>query len=628
MSDERKTPEHRATMTDIERLRHSASHVLATAILKLWPEAQFAAGPPVENGFYYDVDLPHRISPDDFEKIEAEMKKEIKANHPFERTEVSRDEALELGKKGRLAALSERPEPSKFKIDIIENIPPDEKISLYRNGDFIDLCAGPHVMRTGNISAFKLTNLASAYYKGDDKNPQLQRVYGTAFKTKKELDDYFAMLEEAKKRDHRKLGKELELFVFDDDVGPGLPMFLPRGAVIADELEKLAKETEFAAGYQRVRTPHIARESMYKKSGHLPYYAESMFPPMELLGDVESLNRESLQREPSDLTNHESRITKYYLKAMNCPHHHKLFAAIPRSYRDLPLRLAEYGTCYRYEQSGELFGLMRVRSMQMNDAHIYCTPEQFEAEFNAVNEMYLKYFKLFGIEKYLMRFSTHDPSKLGQKFVDEPELWKQTEVMTRNVLKNSGINYIEVPNEAAFYGPKIDVQAWSAIGREFSIATNQVDFAQPRRFDLRYKDRDNVDKIPLCIHRAPLGTHERFIGFLIEHYAGNFPLWLAPEQLRILPIGDDAKVLDYSMLILNELRAHQVRAELDDSTDKINGKIQRAEHMKVHTMFVIGKRDMDADAVSVRIHGKGNLGAKPRGEAIAEILQSIKERRA
>ena len=628
MSDERKTPEHRATMTDIERLRHSASHVLATAILKLWPEAQFAAGPPVENGFYYDVDLPHRISPDDFEKIEAEMKKEIKANHPFERTEVSRDEALELGKKGRLAALSERPEPSKFKIDIIENIPPDEKISLYRNGDFIDLCAGPHVMRTGNISAFKLTNVASAYYKGDDKNPQLQRVYGTAFKTKKELDDYFAMLEEAKKRDHRKLGRELELFVFDDDVGPGLPMFLPRGAVIADELEKLAKETEFAAGYQRVRTPHIARESMYKKSGHLPYYAESMFPPMELLGDVESLNRESLQREPSDLTNHESRITKYYLKAMNCPHHHKLFAAIPRSYRDLPLRLAEYGTCYRYEQSGELFGLMRVRSMQMNDAHVYCTPEQFEAEFNAVNEMYLKYFKLFGIEKYLMRFSTHDPSKLGQKFVDEPELWKQTEVMTRNVLKNSGINYIEVPNEAAFYGPKIDVQAWSAIGREFSIATNQVDFAQPRRFDLRYKDRDNVDKIPLCIHRAPLGTHERFIGFLIEHYAGNFPLWLAPEQLRILPIGDDAKVLDYSMLILNELRAHQVRAELDDSTDKINGKIQRAEHMKVHTMFVIGKRDMDADAVSVRIHGKGNLGAKPRGEAIAEILQSIKERRA
>jgi threonyl-tRNA synthetase len=684
MKEERKTLDERGQMTDLERLRHSASHVLATAILKLWPEAQFAAGPPVENGFYYDVDLPHRISPDDFEKIEAEMKKEIKANHPFERMEVSRDEALDLGKKGRLAALNDRPEPSTFKIDIIENIPADEKISLYRNGDFIDLCAGPHIMRTGNIGAFKLTNVASAYYKGDEKNPQLQRIYGTAFKTKKELDDYFAMLEEAKKRDHRKLGKELELFVFDDDVGPGLPMFLPRGAVIADELEKLAKETEFAAGYERVRTPHIARESLYRKSGHLPYYAESMFPPMTLRAETkkkrflkradanwdkllafakenfqiieppqgvdpdEALERDlwSIYTDESEAGNLPPNIAKlwaeaqqfveqepeegglYYLKAMNCPHHHKLFAAVPRSYRDLPLRLAEYGTCYRYERSGELFGLMRVRSLQMNDAHLYMMPEQFEAEFNAVNEMYLDYFKLFGIDRYLMRFSTHDPSKLGQKFVDEPELWKKTEEMTRNVLKNSGINYVEVPNEAAFYGPKIDVQAWSVIGREFSIATNQVDFAQPRRFDLRYKDSDNIDKIPICIHRAPLGTHERFIGFLIEHYAGNFPLWLSPEQVRILPIGDDAKVLDYSMSILNELRAHQVRAEIDKSSDKINGKIQRAEQMKVHTMFVIGKRDMDADAVSVRVHGKGNLGAKPRGEAIAEILQAIRERRS
>ena len=676
---ERKSLDDRAKMTELERIRHSCAHVMATAILRLWPDAQFASGPPVENGFYYDLECSHRISPEDFEKIEAEMKKEIKANHPFERMEVSRDEALDLGKKGRLAALSDRDQPSKYKIDIVENIPPDERISFYRNGDFIDLCAGPHVMRTGNIGAFKLTNVASAYYKGDEKNPQLQRVYGTAFKTKKELDDYFAMLEEAKKRDHRKLGKELEIFVLDEDVGPGLPMWLPRGAAIIEELEKLAKETEFAAGYQRVRTPHIAREQLYKKSGHLPYYAESMFPPMTLLEDkdkkqLEKANAiiayfENYSGEVWDQVLHEAKSgnlsdaatkedlftrlelvraaeradeaklrelkqfaasigDRYYLKAMNCPHHHKLFAAVPRSYRDLPLRLAEYGTCYRYEQSGELFGLMRVRSMQMNDAHIYCTPEQFETEFNAVNEMYLKYFKLFGIEKYLMRFSTHDPSKLGQKFVDEPELWKQTEEMTRNVLKRSGINYIEVPNEAAFYGPKIDVQAWSAIGREFSIATNQVDFAQPRRFDLRYKDRDNIDKIPLCIHRAPLGTHERFIGFLIEHYAGNFPLWLSPEQVRILPIGDESKVLEYSMSILNELREHQVRAEIDTSTDNINGKIQHAEKMKVHTMFVIGKRDLEADAVSVRIHGKGNLGAKPRAEVIANILLSIKERHA
>jgi len=614
MNEDRKTLEQRAQMTDIERLRHSASHVLATAILKIWPEAQFAAGPPVDSGFYYDVDLPHRISPEDFERIEAEMEKEIKANHSFEKMEVSRDEALELGKKGRLGALSDRKEPSKFKLDIIEEIPSGEKISLYRNGDFIDLCAGPHVMRTANIGAFKLTSVASAYYKGDEENPQLQRIYGTAFKTKKELDEYFAMLEEAKKRDHRKLGRELEIFVFDDDVGPGLPMWLPRGAAMIEELEKLAKETEFNAGYQRVRSPAIAREILYKKSGHLPFYADSMFPPMTVSHDVES----------------QSEADRYYLKAMNCPHHHKLFAAVPRSYRDLPLRLAEYGTCYRYEKTGELLGLMRVRSLQMNDAHLYMTPEQFQTEFNAVNEMYLDYFKLFGIEKYLMRFSTHDPSRLSgirAKFVNEPELWKQTEEMTRNVLKDSGINYVEVPNEAAFYGPKIDVQAWSVIGREFSIATNQVDFAQPRRFNLVYKDKDNKEKIPICIHRAPLGTHERFIAFLIEHYAGNFPLWLSPEQVRILTIGADVKLIDYSMSILNELRAYQVRAEVDKSTDQINGKIQRAEQMKVHTMFVIGKRDMEANAVSVRVHGKGNLGAKSRVEAVAEILLSIKDRR-
>jgi threonyl-tRNA synthetase len=671
MAEERKTLEQRAQMTDIERLRHSAAHVLATAILKIWPEAQFAAGPPVENGFYYDLELDHRISPDDFEKIEAEMKKEVKANHTFERVSVSRDEALDMAKRGALAALGERPQPSKFKLDIIQNIPEGEEISLYRNGEFTDLCAGPHVMRTGNIGAFKLTSVASAYYKGDENNPQLQRVYGTAFKNKTQLNEYFAMLEEAKKRDHRKLGKELELFTFDDDVGPGLPLWLPRGAAIIDELEKLARETEFAAGYQRVRSTNLARESLYKKSGHLPYYADSMFPPMVLVEANDRREHSMLifqEHEAAELIAHtkgasataedldpnywetrlrtihdenvadlETRLQRtiarrnaiedrYYLKAMNCPHHHKMFAALPKSYRDLPLRFAEYGTCHRYEQSGELFGLMRVRSLQMNDAHLYMTPEQFETEFNAVNEMYLKYFKLFGIEKYLMRFSTHDPAKLGQKFVDEPELWKQTEDMTRNVLKRSGINYVEVPNEAAFYGPKIDVQVWSVIGREFTIATNQVDFAQPRRFDLRYKDRDNTEKVPLCIHRAPLGTHERFIGFLIEHYAGNFPLWLNPEQVRILPIGDEAPLLDYSRSILDELRANQVRAQLDSSTDHIKTKIANAEQMKVHTMLVLGNRDLEAGAVSVRIHGKGNLGAKRRDEVVANLLRSIRDR--
>ena len=642
-------------MTEIETLRHSCAHVLATAILRIWPEAQFAAGPPVENGFYYDLDLPHRITPEDFARIEEEMKKEVKANHRFERIEVSREQAMELARKGQLAALSERAEPSRFKLDIVQNIPDGEVITLYRNGDFTDLCAGPHVSHTSRIGAFKLTHVASAYYKGDERNPQLQRVYGTAFKNKTEMEAYFKMLEEAKRRDHRKLGREMELFCFDEDVGPGLPLWLPKGAVLIEELEKLAKETEFAAGYQRVRTPHIARESMYVCSGHLPYYADSMFPPMELLEEEEKQKRNELRLELARLEEEKRKLgqplynidrlkdfndriraneqalrnlgSRYYLKAMNCPHHHKIFGAVPRSYRELPLRLAEYGNCYRYEQSGELFGLMRVRSMQMNDAHIYCTEEQFEQEFNAVNEMYLKYFKIFGIEKYLMRFSTHDPEKIGQKFVGEPELWIKTEDMVRNVLNRSGINYVEVPNEAAFYGPKIDVQVWSAIGREFTIATNQVDFAVPKRFGLVYKDRDNTEKAPLCIHRAPLGTHERFIGFLIEHYAGNFPLWLAPEQVRIMTIGDEEPLVEYAKSIHAELRAHEVRAELDLSTDKINGKIQRAEQQKVHTMLVIGKRDLEAGAVSVRLHGKGNVGAKPKAEVVAEILAAIKERR-
>lgn len=614
MAEERKTLEQRQQMTDLERLRHSAAHVLATAILRIWPEAQFAAGPPVENGFYYDLELGHRISPEDFERIEEEMRREIKSNHVFERQVVSRYEALELATSGRLGGLTERGAPSKFKLDIISHIPEHEEISLFKNGDFIDLCAGPHVMRTGNIGAFKLTHVASAYYKGDERNPQLQRIYGTAFKNKTELENYFKMQEEARKRDHRKLGKELELFTFDEDVGPGLPLWLPNGTVLIEELEKLAKETEFAAGYHRVRTPHLARENMYLTSGHLPYYAESMFPPMELA----EKNADGSDAEASD---------RYYLKAMNCPHHHKIYKAVPRSYRDLPLRLAEYGTCYRYEQSGELLGLHRVRSMQMNDAHLYCTPEQFEEEFMAVNEMYLNYFKIFGLGDYLMRFSTHDPARLGEKFVDEPELWRQTEEMVRNVLVKSGIKYVEVPNEAAFYGPKIDVQIWSAIGREFTIATNQVDFAVPARFGLVYKDRDNTEKTPLCIHRAPLGTHERFIGFLIEHYAGNFPLWLAPEQVRILPIGTEEELVSASRQLHAELRAHGIRAEMDLSSDKINGKVLRAEQAKVHTMLVLGKRDLEAGMLSVRVHGKGNLGAKPRAQVVEDLVAAARERR-
>lgn len=596
---------------------------MAAAIAKLWPDAQFAAGPPVDTGFYYDVDLQHRITPEDFPAIEEEMKRIIKANLPFERLVVNRAQAIEDARRGRLGALSDRPVPSKFKLDILEGIPDSEPISYYKSGDFIDLCAGPHVMRTGNIGAFKLTSVASAYYKGDAKNPQLQRIYGTAFKTRKELDDWLKMQEEARKRDHRKIGAEMGLYIIDPEfVGPGMPLWLPKGAVLVEELEKLAKETEFAAGYKRVRTPHIAKEKMYKTSGHLPYYAESMFPAMELIeGEMAGEQDPSANQGAQSAAQSE----RYYLKAMNCPHHHRIYAAEPRSYRDLPLRLAEYGCCYRYEQSGELFGLMRVRSLNMNDAHIYCTPEQFADEFNAVNEMYLKYFKIFGIERYVMRFSTHDPARLGEKYVNEPELWKQTEEMVRKVLKASGINYVEVPNEAAFYGPKIDVQIWSVIGREFTLATNQVDFAVPKRFGLTYRDRDNTEKTPLCIHRAPLGTHERMIGFLIEHYAGNFPLWLAPDQVRVLPVTETQ--IPYAKSIVDELRAQMVRADLEFSNDKLPGRIQSAEQDRVHHILVVGQREQQSETVSVRIHGKGQQGVKPRAEVVADILAAIRERR-
>jgi threonyl-tRNA synthetase len=660
---DRKTLDDRAKMTELERIRHSCAHVMATAILRLWPDAQFAYGPPVENGFYYDLECSHRISPEDFENIESEMKKEIKANNPFEKVVVTREQAIADARSGRLGGLSDRPgNISKFKLDLLNQIPEGEAISYYRNGDFVDLCAGPHVMRTGNIGAFKLTTVASAYYKGDEKNPQLQRIYGTAFKNKTALDEYFKMLEEAKRRDHRKIGAEMGLFAIDTEyVGPGMPLWLPKGTVLVEELEKLAKETEFAAGYVRVRTPHLAKEKMYRTSGHLPYYAESMFPPMELLessgardlaatknkGSEEQLNQlveatsspqsgfgtGSVEESSAELGGSirtgggQMHGERYYLKAMNCPHHHRIFAAEPRSYRDLPLRLAEYGCCYRYEQSGELFGLMRVRSLNMNDAHIYCTADQFAEEFKAVNDMYLKYFKIFGLEKYQMRFSTHSKEGLGKKYVNDPELWLKTEDMVRNVLKDSGIDYVEVANEAAFYGPKIDVQVWSAIGREFTIATNQVDFAVPAKFGLTYRDRDNTDKTPLCIHRAPLGTHERFIGFLIEHYAGNFPLWLAPDQVRVITLNDDGALIDYAKPIVNELRANMVRVDADFSATPFKAKIADAEQQRVHTMLVIGPRDVEAGAVSVRLHHGGPQGAKPKADVIATILAAIKERR-
>jgi threonyl-tRNA synthetase len=488
-----------------------------------------------------------------------------------------------------------------YKLDLLSGLQ-DGTITFYTQGQFTDLCRGPHIPNTSAIKAIKITNIAGAFWKGDEKNKMLTRVYGVTFPNQKELDEYLLMLEEAKKRDHRKLGKELGIYTMDDDVGPGLPLWMPNGTIIIEELERLAKETEEAAGYKRVVTPHIAKESMYITSGHLPYYQDSMFPPMELDG------------------------TKYYLKAMNCPHHHKIFDAEPKSYKDMPLRLAEYGTCYRYEQSGELFGLMRVRCLHMNDAHIYCTKEQFAQEFKAVNEMYLKYFKIFGIDKYVMRLSLHDPAKLGQKYIDEPELWLETEAMVRAVLIETGTPFVEVQDEGAFYGPKIDVQIWSVIGREFTLATNQVDFAQGKRFNLNFTNKDNEPETPLIIHRAPLGTHERFIGFLLEHYAGKFPVWLAPLQVKILPISD--KFMPYAEEVFAELKKAGVRVEIDDRNEKIGKKIRDTEIMKVPYMLVIGEKEVAESMLSVRRQGKGDLGMLDKAVFLAQVVEEIAERMA
>ncbi len=571
---------------------HSSAHLLAEAVEATFPGVKFWVGPAVDRGFYYDMDLGAKtISEDDLLILEKKMDELAKKNSIFIRKEISKADAL--------AYFTEKGD--EYKLDLLQGLK-DGEITFYTQGDFTDLCRGPHIPNTGMIRAIKLTSIAGAYWKGDEKNKQLTRIYGVTFPSQKELDEYLQMLEEAKKRDHRKLGKELGIFTFDDDVGPGLPLWMPNGTIVIEELENLAKQTEQAAGYKRVVTPHIAKESMYITSGHLPYYQDSMFPPMELDG------------------------VKYYLKAMNCPHHHKIFSAESRSYKELPLRLAEYGTCYRYEQSGELFGLMRVRCLHMNDAHIYCAKEDFAKEFRAVNDMYIKYFKIFGIEKYVMRLSLHDPAKLGQKYINEPELWLQTEEMVRQVLIESNIPYVEVPDEGAFYGPKIDVQIWSAIGREFTLATNQVDFAQGRRFGLQFTNKENQAETPLIIHRAPLGTHERFIGFLLEHYAGKFPLWLAPVQVKLLPISD--KFNDYALSVQKGMQKAGIRCELDDRSEKIGKKIRDTELLKVPYMFIIGEKEVTENLVSVRRQGKGDAGQFAVSEIITTLTSEIENRQS
>ncbi|BCX05938.1 MAG: threonine--tRNA ligase [Candidatus Roseilinea sp.] len=589
------------------KLRHSLAHVMAQAVTELFPEAKPTIGPPVENGFYYDFHTPKPFTPEDLARIEARMREIVNKHVDFVRREVSEAEARELFK------------ANPFKLELIDGlaqgvaddmgeqadaqlpIPDSSKgsresgvITVYTQDTFTDLCRGPHVTNTREINpdAFKLSQSSGAYWRGDERRPMLQRIYGLAFDTPEELQQYLHMQEEARKRDHRKLGAELEIFLFDDEVGPGLPLWQPNGGVIIEQLEALAKKVEEEAGYERVKTPHVTKEDLFLRSGHLPYYAESMYPPMTL---------EDGQ--------------KYYLKPMNCPFHHKIYAAKPRSYRDLPLRLAEYGTCYRYEQSGELFGLMRVRSMQMNDAHIYCTEEQFEGEFLGVVNLYLKYFKIFGIEKYVMRLSLHGDAGLGKKYVDNKPLWLKTEDMVRRAMRDGNVPFYEAEDEAAFYGPKIDVQIFSAIGREFTLATNQVDFAVPPRFNLTYTDKDGQEKTPLCLHRAPLGTHERFIGFLIEHFAGAFPLWLAPVQAMLIPIAD--RHVDYCRGVEKQLRACGIRARVDDGPDRMQNKIRKAQSMKIPYMLVVGDKEAQAEAVAVRLRTGEDLKAMPVGQFIA-----------
>lgn len=591
-------PEERYEDSQLYRIRHSAAHVMAQAVLEFYPETKYTIGPPVENGFYYDFDLPQPLVLEDLEKIEKRMRQIIAGGHPFVKKVVSAEEARRIFK--------DQP----YKLELIDGLekggldeygnPLAEKveISIYQNDTFTDLCRGPHVESTRQINpaAIKLMSIAGAFWRGDEHNKMLTRIYGTAWRTPDELKNYLKMLEEAKARDHRKLGKELEIFIYDEEVGPGLPLWLPRGGVIIEELERLAKEMEEKAGYLRVKTPHLAKEDLFLHSGHLPYYAESMYPPMEIEG------------------------VKYYVKPMNCPMHHKIFASKPRSYRDLPIRLAEYGTCYRYEKSGELFGLMRVRSMQMNDAHMYVTEDQFEQEFMGVMDLYKKYLDLFGITKFVMRLSLHSKEGLGKKYVDNERLWLKTEDMVRRAMKNGGIPFVEAANEAAFYGPKIDGQVWSAIGKEFSLATNQVDFAQPGRFNLVYTNKDGVEETPLCIHRAPLGTHERFIGFLLEHYAGNFPVWLSPEHVRVIPVTDPQN--EYAESIVRQLRDQGIRASADVNAQRMNAKIRSAQLMKVPYMLVVGENETKAGQVSLRVRD----GSRADNIPLAEFITRAKDR--
>ena len=624
MSNERKTLDERAQMSDLERLRHSCAHVMATAILRLWPNAQFAYGPPVESGFYYDFDLPnHRITPDDFETIEAEMKKVARENQKFEKRIISREEARALAESGRLGGLGERPDNrSVFKLDLIDKIPEGEEISCYQNGDFIDLCAGPHVNYTSKCKNIKLMSVSSSYYLGDDSKPQLQRVYGTAFATPEELAQHLHNLEEAKKRDHRRLGKELQLFAVDEKVGQGLILWLPKGAVIRQQLQDFISEELRKTGYSQVFTPHIGKLDLYRTSGHFPYYKESQFAAIPERDQFQKLADEKCSCADLAAGLESGELDGYLLKPMNCPHHIRIFAQSPKSYRDLPVRLAEFGTVYRWEQSGELGGMTRVRAFTQDDAHLFCTPEQVGAEIIGCLKLVKTVLTTLGMNDYRVRVSLRDPD--SSKYVGDPANWDKAEEALRQAAIWLGVPFTEEPGEAAFYGPKIDFVIKDVIGREWQLGTVQVDYNLPERFELEYIGADNTKHRPVMIHRAPFGSMERFTGVLIEHFAGHFPTWLSPEQVRVLPISEKSEV--FASEVLARLQAADLRATLDTAPDKIGAKIRNAQLERVPYMLVIGEKEAALQSVSVRHAKRGDLGVRPLDEFLADLVQEVASR--
>ena len=619
---ERKTLEERHQMSDLERLRHSCAHVLATAICRLWPDAQLAGGPAVDNGFYYDVELDHRISTEDFERIEEEMKKVVKENQVFQKEVISRADAMKMAESGELGALGPRSEPSRFKIDLLNDIPEDEEISLYRNGDFTDLCAGPHVGRTGNCKAFKIMSVASAFYKGDKNRPMLQRIYGTCFPNRTQLDEHLERLEEARRRDHRKLGRELGLFCIDESVGQGLILWKPKGALIRRSLQDFITEELDKLGYSQVYTPNIGKLDLYRTSGHFPYYQESQYAPIPERDAMEKLSQEGASC--AELFNGlaTGTIEGYMLKPMNCPHHIKIYANDAHSYRDLPVRLAEFGTVYRWEQSGELGGMTRVRGFTQDDAHIFCTPDQLAGEIRQCLGIVKTIFGTLGMTDYRVRLSMRDPE--SDKYVGSPENWDKAEQALREAAEWLGADYSEEAGEAAFYGPKIDFIVRDAIGREWQLGTVQVDYNLPERFDLHYTGADNKPHRPVMVHRAPFGSMERFTGLLIEHFEGKFPTWLSPEQVRVLPISD--KVMDIAKTYRDALASRGVRVTVDETADKIGAKIRNARLERVPYMLVIGQREAEEGTVSVRHRDREDLGSMPFEQFMDAVSREIAER--